>query len=219
MNATRSFIAVTCMAVVSACSTVMAPSQSDFLSGHSAFSRGSGGSASMRSTAAIDPTRVTIGDIEWRAPASTSVTDDQRRWLLRELDDELAARVRELPSAPQGRPAILRAAITRVETVSPGLNTLSALVLIVPLDRGGASVDIEALDPDTGEQLAALSLGHFAPLSELMAHFSKLAPARLALRKAAADFGALLRPAFASTAEGHQTLLAPATTSPPTASH
>ena len=94
----------------------------------------------------------------------------------------------------RGRPAVLRAAITRVETVSPALNALSALVLVVPLDRGGASVDIEALDPDTGKQLAALTQGHFAPLSELKAHFSKLAPAQLALRKAAADFGVLMRP-------------------------
>ena len=214
MNATQSFIAVTCLAVVSACSTVMAPAQSDFLSDHSALTRGSNGSASKRSAAAVDPARVTIGDIEWRAPASTSISDDERRLLLRELNDELAARVRELPAAPQGRPAVLRAAITHVETVSPGLNALSALVLVVPLDRGGASVDIEALDTDTSEQLAALTLSHFAPLSELKAHFSKLAPARLALREAAANFGVLLRPALASTAEGHQALLAPATASP-----
>src|SRR4051812_40514508 len=111
MNATRSFIAVTCLAVVSACSTVMAPSQSDFLIGYSALSRGSDGAASMRSAAAIDPARVTIGDIEWRTPTSTSVSDDERRLLLRELSDELAARVRELPAAPGGRPAVLRAAI------------------------------------------------------------------------------------------------------------
>jgi hypothetical protein len=90
---------------------------------------------------------------------------------------------------------VLRAAITRIETVSPALNTLSALVLVVPLDRGGAAVEIEAVDPQTGRQLAALTQGYFAPLTELKARFSKLAPAEIAVRKAAADFAALLQPA------------------------
>ena len=194
MNPTRSFVAVICMAIVSACSTVMAPSQSGFLSGYSALSRDRDGAARLRSTAVIDPTRVTIGDVEWRAPADAGLDHDERDLLVRQLGNELAARVRDLPAAPDGRPAVLRAAITRVETVSPALNAVSALMLIVPLDRGGASVDIEALDPDTGKQLAALAQGHFAPLSEFKAHFSKLAPAQLALRKSAADFGVLMRP-------------------------
>lgn len=209
MHATRSSIAVACMAIVSACSTAMTPSQSGFLGDYSALSRGRDGSAQMRSTIAIDPTRVTIGDIEWRAPASTNVGDDERHLLLRELRDELAARVRDLPAAPRGRSAVVRAAITGVETVSPGMNALSALVLIVPLDRGGASVDVEALDPETGEQLAALALDHFAPLSEYKAHFRRLGPAQLALRKAAADFAMLLRPSSASFGERDQALLAP----------
>jgi hypothetical protein len=194
MNPTRSFVAVTCMAIVSACSTVMAPLHSDFLSSYSALSRDRDGSARKRSTEVIDPTRVTIGAIEWRVPGDTDVGRDERDLLLRQLSDELTARVRDLPAAPDGRPAVLRAAITRVETVSPALNAASALLLVVPLDRGGASVDVEAIDPETGDQLAALTQGHFAPLSEIKAHFSKLAPAQLALRKAAADFGVLMRP-------------------------
>jgi len=56
MNPTRSFVAVICMAIVSACSTVMAPSQSGFLSGYSALSRDRDGAARLRSTAVIDPT-------------------------------------------------------------------------------------------------------------------------------------------------------------------
>ena len=121
----------------------------------------------------------------------------ERRALLDQLSDELVARVRELPAARDGHPVVLRAAITRVETVSPALNAVSALLFVVPLDRGGASVDIEALDPSTGKQVAALTLGYFAPLSEFKSHFSKIAPAQLALRKAAGDFGALLRPVAA----------------------
>lgn len=83
---------------------------------------------------------------------------------------------------------MLRAAITRVETVSPLLNTLSSLVPTIPLDRRGAAVEIEAVDPHTGRQIAALIQGWRAPLAELMARFSKLPAAEIAARKAAADF-------------------------------
>ena len=196
MRPTRSILTVICAAIVCACSTVMAPSQSGFLTSYTTLAPGADGSAVMRSKATIDPTRVRLAAVQWRVPASAGIGDEERRLLMGQFGDELAARVRELPAAPQGRAVVMRAAITQVETVSPALNALSALVLVVPLDRGGASVEVEAVDPDTGEQLAALTLGHFTPLTEFKAHFSRLAPAELALRKAACDFGALLRPAM-----------------------
>jgi hypothetical protein len=71
---------------------------------------------------------------------------------------------------------------------------VSTLLLSVPLDRGGAAVEIEAVDPQTGRQLAALRWGYFAPLSDITARFSKLAPAEIAVRKAAVDFVSLLNP-------------------------
>ena len=100
-----------------------------------------------------------------------------------------------LPAQPQGRPAVLRAAITRLETVPPLLNTLSSLVLTIPLERRGAAMEIEAVDPQSGLQLAAMTPGWRAPVTELMVRFSKLAAAEVAIRKAAADFVLLLQPA------------------------
>ncbi|EWS59355.1 Pentachlorophenol 4-monooxygenase [Methylibium sp. T29-B] len=141
------------------------------------------------------PARVTIDAIEWRADTGTDITEEERRALLGHLRGALLERVHTLPRAQTGHPAVLRAAITRVETVSPSLNAVSALLLFAPLDRGGAAVEIEALAPDTGQQLAALSLGYFTPLSDMKVRFSRLAPAQLALRKAAADFSELLQPA------------------------
>jgi hypothetical protein len=196
MNPIRHVIAVACLASVGACTTVMSTSQSGFLSSYSELTPSpDGSSTSARSATAIDPTRVSIGDMEWRAATGANVSEEERRALLNRLSDELMARVHELPAAPNGRPVVLRAAITHVETVSSALNAVSALLFVVPLDRGGAAVDVEALDARTGQQVAALTLGYFAPLSELKSRFSKLAPAQLALRKAASDFGALLRPA------------------------
>ena len=68
-------------------------------------------------------------------------------------------------------------------------------MLTIPLERGGAAMEIEAVDPQTGHPLAALTPGWRAPLTELMARFGKLAAAEIAIRKAAADFVLLLQPA------------------------
>jgi hypothetical protein len=138
---------------------------------------------------------VSVDAVAWRVTSSVDISADEREALLAQLRSELQQRVQALPAQPQGRPAVLRAAITRVETVSPTLNALSALLLVVPWDRGGAAVEIEAVDPQTGRQLAALTQGYFAPLSELKARFSKMAPAEIAVRKAAADFAPLMQSA------------------------
>jgi hypothetical protein len=65
-------------------------------------------------------------------------------------------------------------------------------------------MEIEAVDPQTGRQLAALTPGWRAPVTELMVRFSKLAAAETAVRKAAADFVLLLQ---AAPDAGKQTAL------------
>jgi hypothetical protein len=67
-------------------------------------------------------------------------------------------------------------------------------MIAAPLDRGGAAVEIEAVDTGSGNQLAAMSMGYFAPMSDLQARFSTLAPATIALNKESAEFGSLLHP-------------------------
>lgn len=195
MNRFQHLIAAATVASLTACSTVMPTAQSGFLSDYTSLAQKSGeASASRTSADHIDPARVSIDAVTWRVTSSVDISPDEREALLTQLRDELQRQVQSLPAQPQGRPAVLRAAITRVETVSPALNALSAVLLTVPLDRGGAAVEIEAVDPQTGRQLAALTQGYFAPLSELKARFRKLAPAEIAVRKAAADFAPLLQP-------------------------
>lgn len=142
--------------------------------------------------------------MSWRVTGSADISTEEREALLALLRSELQQRVQALPAQPQGRPAVLRAAITRVETVSPLLNTLSSLVLTIPLERGGAAMEIEAVDPQTGRQLAALTPGWRAPVTELMVRFSKMAAAEVAIRKAATDFVLLLQ---AAPDAGKQTAL------------
>lgn len=196
MTRFRHFIAATVVTSLAACGTVMPTAHSGFLSDYTALA-GAPGEASARRNSAdlIDPARVSVDAVTWRVTGSVDISADEREALLTQLRSELQQRVQALPAQPEGRAAVLRAAITRVETVSPALNAFSALLLVVPLDRGGAAVEIEAVDLQTGRQLAALTQGYFAPLSEMKARFSKLAPAEIAVRKAAADFVPLMQPA------------------------
>lgn len=195
MKSVHHIVAIAAIAALSACSTVMTTAQSGYLSDYSALAEAPDAASASRAAAqTIDPAQLSIAEVVWRVGARTDIGNDERDALLAQLKRELQQGVQALPASPQGRPAQIRAAITRVETVSPALNTVGTLLLIGPLDRGGAAVEIEAIDPQTGRQLAALRLGYFAPLTELKARFSKLAPAEIAVRKAAVDFAALLQP-------------------------
>ena len=59
-------------------------------------------------------------------------------------------------------------------------------MLTIPLKRGGAAMEIEVVDPQTGRRLAASTPGWRARVTELMVRFSKLAAAEIARRHAAA---------------------------------
>lgn len=193
MDSLRLFIVKLVAMSLAACGTAMPTARSGFLGDYAALTATSDGSSSSRAAIEpIDPARVTIDAVLWQVKTTADISADERDTLAALLRSELARRVQAMPAVPHGRPAVLRAAITRIETVSPALNTVGSLLLLGPLDRGGAAVEVEAVDPHTRRQIAAMTQGYFAPLSELKARFSKLAPAEIALRKAAADFVPLL---------------------------
>ena len=195
MQSVQTIAAIATIVALSACSTAMTTAPSGYLSNDSTLADAPDAtSASWAAAQAINPAQVSISDIVWRVDARADISNDERDALLAQLRSKLHQGLQALPPSPQGRPAQIRAAITRVETVSPALNAVSSLLLIVPWDRGGAAVEIEAVDPQTGRQLAALRSGYFAPLSDITARFSKLAPAEIAVRKAAVDFVSLLNP-------------------------
>jgi hypothetical protein len=179
---------------------------SGFLSNYQDLrSRGDSSTAAHGSGLPIDGSRATIGEIRWLAAPTTEVTPDEQTALLNLLRSELQSAIQQLPQSEGGHPIVVRAAITRVETVSPVLNAAATMLIFGPWDRGGAATEIEAVDAETGRQLAALQLGYFSPLSDFRARFVKLAPAEIAVRKAASDFAATLKPTVESgTARGRQ---------------
>jgi hypothetical protein len=203
----RVLLAAIAAATLAACSSMPA-TRTDYLTGRAALNFNEDGSAGRyRAPLAIDPARMTLIDVQWRAEATFS--DDERAALTATLQKALQDAAAAAPAQPQGRPIVVRAAITRVETVSPAANVATTLLLFVPLDRGGAAVEIEALDAETRSPLAALTYAHYAPLTEFGARFVRLAPAEVALKKAATEFKLLLADPKAA-----QPLPAAAATSP-----
>lgn len=186
------YVLVAC-SFLAACGTVMKAEQTTFLSNYAGLTAGADEEqAILRAHSGIDPARVQLGEVIMQPDAGVALSPEERSQLTASLRQQLQLRVLEMPKNSSGQAAVLRAAITKVETVSPGLNAVATVLLMGPLDRGGAAFEIEAVNPVNGKQLAAMKLGHYSPLSDLRARFSKLEPAEIAVRKAAKDFVVLL---------------------------
>jgi hypothetical protein len=131
--------------------------------------------------------------VGWAIPIDAGLTENERLQLIATLEAALSRETEALPQSAGGHPVVIRAVITRVESVSPALNVLTAVFLTVPLDRGGAAVEIQVLDAQTLQPLASMAHAYFAPISEFKARFSALAPAEWALNAAAIELAKLLR--------------------------
>jgi hypothetical protein len=152
-----------------------------------------GSTATFRSPKPVDPHQVRSLSVEWAMTATAAIPEAERARLATTLEAAIAREAEALPQSAGGRPVVIRAVITRVESVSPMLNVLTAVFLTVPLDRGGAAVEIQVLDAETLQPLASMAHAYFAPMAEFRARFSALAPAELALNAAAIELANLLR--------------------------
>jgi hypothetical protein len=181
------------VASLAACSTMQA-TDSGFLENRSEMTRSPDGStASFRSPTPVDPHQVRALSVAWALPRDAAVSETQKAQLLATLEAAIAKETEALPQRVGGRPVVIRAVITRIEAVSPALNVLTAVLLTVPIDRGGAAVEIQVLDAETLQPLASMAHAYFVPVSEFKARFSALAPAELALQAAATELAKLVR--------------------------
>jgi hypothetical protein len=176
-----------------ACSTLQA-TDTGFLKNRSEMTTSQDGSTAFyRSATPINPHQVRSLSVDWATYVDGGFSSIEKAQLLSTLESAISREAKALPPMVDGHPVIIRAVITRVESVSPVLNVVAAVLLTVPVDRGGAAVEIEVLDAETRQPLASMAHAHFAPLSEFKARFSKLAPAELALNAAALELARLLR--------------------------
>jgi hypothetical protein len=151
-----------------------------------------GSTAHYRSATLGDPHQLRALAVEWAMPEDAGFSDGEKAQLLATLRAAITAQTQAPPSVADGRPVVIRAVITRAEPVSPIFNVVTAVLLTVPLDRGGAAVEVQVLDAETLRPLASMAHAHFAPLSEFKARFSRLAPAELALQAAAAELARII---------------------------
>ena len=178
---------------LAACSTMQA-TETGFLKNRSDMTTSQDGSmATFRSTTPVDPHQVRSLSVVWAMPAGAAIPEAARARLIATLEAAISRETESLPQSAGGRPVVIRAVITRVESVSPVLNVLTAVFLTVPLDRGGAAVEIQVLDAETLRPLASMAHAYFVPIAEFRARFSALAPAELALHAAAIELAKLLR--------------------------
>ena len=179
--------------VLAACSTMQA-TDTGFLKNRSEMTTSKDGStAYYRSSTPVDPHQVRSISVEWATSTDGVVPEVERARLISTLEAAISRETKALPKSVGGHPVVIRAVITRVESVSPALNVLTSVFLTMPLDRGGAAVEIQVLDADTLKPLASMAHAYFAPISEFKARFSALAPAELALNTAASELAKLLR--------------------------
>lgn len=148
--------------LLTACGSMPA-TRSGFLTDAGALRyEGDGSVGRYRAPVAIDTTRVVVADVQWRADDNLSLeeraalTEGLRQALTTALTPPQASPGTTAKGTPSetvpkaaGRAVVVRAAITRVETVSTAANVVSTALLFVPLDRGGAAVELEALDTET----------------------------------------------------------------------
>lgn len=133
----------------------------------------------------LEPTRI-VGD----TPELKALTPDLKREILSHVDAELKQRVKvETGARPAGGGTLrVRAAIGDIETPNRALNIATTL-LLGPVTRGGASLEVELVDESSGEVVvAAMCMERGHPIWDQMDAYTLLGHARLAITECMTRF-------------------------------
>jgi Protein of unknown function (DUF3313) len=186
-------LAVLALLLATGCASVGAPEQSRTLTSFEQLSVQPDGSRAWRDAQAgryeavrIDPSAIAFG-------ADIRIDEGQRNELRTALTSALSERFSSaglLPSGiNQGRPTLsVRGTVTGVELASPALNVVTTLLLFAPLSRGGLTVELEAVDSESGKRVAALAFAGTAGVENLTSAYSSTGHARLQARAVAERF-------------------------------
>ncbi|MFM7294980.1 MAG: DUF3313 family protein [Burkholderiales bacterium] len=188
-------LAVITVSVLAACSSI-APTQSTL--GSSAELRtGSDGSRHFLKAPVKIQTEIHIAEVGvMLAPdAKESLSADERQELTDELRRQLVTSLKEtykVVETPSGNSHSLRATITDVRTSSVAGNVVSTVLLLLPVDKGGAAVEFELKSP-SGERVAAMSVAAQGKFVQFSGAFSKLGQAKLVMTDHAKSLAELLQ--------------------------
>lgn len=86
-------------------------------------------------------------------------------------------------AVPGGDVLRIRTVVTGIDTARPAVNLVTTLAAFVPMDMGGASIEVEFIDSITGERLAAMADRKTGSPLQLKAGFSKFGYAKAAFNQ------------------------------------
>ncbi len=103
----------------------------------------------------IDPITVAGDAAGGKNAINHDELDELHHYFLASVTEKLAP---EFTIVKEPGPDVLRIrpAITRIDRANPLLNVVTTAAVFIPLDMGGASIEVEFLDSMTGERLAAM---------------------------------------------------------------
>ena len=177
---------------LSACGGVK-PTNSGFLGNYHELRAEQDGSNELvyyRQGSAVEYTDVSIDAVDWYLPAEIAKDFDKEErkeltlFFRAALEKALATRFNLVDDAGVGGMRV-RAAITDVNSSSPGLNVLLTALLLGPLDSGGVRVELEALDAISAERLVAYAAVEDGSFFEFRAAFSRFGHAKQLLESRA----------------------------------
>ena len=174
---------------LSACSSIPLPSQPSSIDSQTPLILSTDGEAKQfRASGDLKIANVIIETPRWLGAESVADKDEIKEVTTRfQLDLQRLIKV----TAAAGQTVTIKATITEGKTVSPMLNMVTTVLLFVPVDRGGAVVELQAVD-QTGKVVAAMMYRYSGEIMEFGANFSKTAQIQVAAQRAAERFANLL---------------------------
>ncbi|MCA3130540.1 MAG: DUF3313 family protein [Betaproteobacteria bacterium] len=174
------------------CASVGSPSQTSLRDAEQLTAQPDGTRAWRAAEARVSAFYLPGDALEIRFP--TKLDDEQQdalrkafaQALVKELTD---AGLRQADAAGPGVVQV-RGVITDAELASPGLNVVTTLLVLLPLSRGGVSLDVEALGGTS--RVAALSFKGKAGVNNVGSAFRGIGHAKLQTEVAARKFADLL---------------------------
>ncbi len=115
-------------------------------------------------------------EVVWKLMDGDSVSYKEKSELERVLREEVSSLLR----ANSTNVKVL-AKVTRIEKVNPLANVATSLLVLLPLDRGGAAIEFSVFNKNTGELIAHEKYAKWSPVTNYFAHFEKIGPAKKAL--------------------------------------
>ncbi len=175
---------------LSACSTIPLPSQPSAIDRETPLLLSTDGEAKQfRVAGDLKMVNVVVETPRWLGAEAVADKDEIKEVTTR-FQLELQRLIRASPRA-DGQSITIKATITEGKTVSPALNVVSTLILFLPVDRGGAVVEMQAVD-QAGKVVAAMMYRYSGEIMEFGANFSKTAQIQVATKRAAERFANLL---------------------------